>query len=121
MPHHRRVKPHISSTVIPQIAIEPSQRYMQYKIKQWLCRALMAKAQVEKLYVVILASLCKQELTEKQRKALLSCKSLAPGDFAAVRSQFWLEDDISHTTLIEALIREQKSKLDSVGKVMGFK
>ncbi len=76
--------------------------------------------QVEKLYVTILAPLCKQELTEKQRKALLSCKSLAPGDFAAVRSQFWLDDDINHTKLIEALIREQKSKLDSVGKVMGF-
>ncbi len=77
--------------------------------------------QVEKLYASILAPLCGQELTEKQRKALLSCKSLAPGDFAAVRSQFWLDDDINHTKLIEALIREQKSKLDSVSKVMGFK
>ncbi len=77
--------------------------------------------QVEKLYNAILAPLSQEKLTENQKRTLLSCKSLAPGDFAAVRSQFWLEDDTSHAKLIEALVREQKDKLDTAGKVMGFK
>ncbi len=83
--------------------------------------AYAGKEQLEKLYMSILAPSCKQELTSKELNALLACTQLTPGDFAAVRSQFWLDDDISHATLIQALMREQKDKLDNVGKMLGFR
>ncbi len=77
-------------------------------------------AQVEALYASILAPLCANSLTKAEKHALRALTTLAPGDFAAVRSQFWLEDDICHEALIKALHNEQKAKLDNVGKVVGF-
>ncbi len=76
--------------------------------------------QLEHLYSAILAPLCENTWTAKEKSLLLSCKHLTPGDFSAVRLQFWLEDNLTHTTLINALMREQKTKLDGDTKALGF-
>lgn len=78
--------------------------------------------QLRALYQTLLKPLAEGEPTEDFMKRLCAQKCLAPGDFWAVRSQFALEDprEISHEALLEALLREQKLKLEQSSKRVGF-
>ena len=82
-----------------------------------------AKAeQLKTLYGALLAPLVKKRLPENHEAALLGMDMLAPGDFHAVRSQYWLSEpeELSHQTLIHALQQEQKLKLDKQQRRIGF-
>ncbi len=75
--------------------------------------------QVAVLYDNILAPLARgKTLTDLEKVRLTELRYLAPGDFAAVRSQFWLRAETRHQELIDALIKEQNLKLET--KQIGF-
>ncbi len=78
--------------------------------------------QVISLYETILSPLIRGKLSNELRNQLLACKYLTAGDFAAVRSQFWLyeKSELSHTELVSALVKEQTLKLDVESKKIGF-
>lgn len=74
-----------------------------------------AKArQIGALYRKILAPLSLEEIDEAMLEELMRQKCLTPGDFLAVRGQFFLEDakDVRQEDLFRALLREQKLKLE---------
>ncbi len=74
------------------------------------------------LYNSLLAPLAGEPLSETLIPNLQAMRHLTPGDFNAVRSQFWLEEpsEIDHKSLLEHLLNEQKLKLDKVGTRLGF-
>lgn len=80
-------------------------------------------AQLRSLYLTLLAPLAAGETPLAVMEELQRQTRLAPGDFAAVHRQFWLEEagTVSHGDLLNALLREQKLKLEADGKAMGFK
>lgn len=72
------------------------------------------------LYNNILAPLAKDATPSWVLDSLYSHKSLCAGDFNNVRNQLWLEDGITHQHLLDALIREEKLKLEKESKRLGF-
>lgn len=78
--------------------------------------------QLVSLYDLCLAPLCKDKAPDHIYESLRGQKTLAPGDFNAVRSQFWLEEpsDLTHDMLLRALLKEQKLKLEQGAKSVGF-
>ncbi len=78
--------------------------------------------QIISLYETILAPLVKGQIPTNLKNYLLACKFLTAGDFAAVRSQFWLyeKEELTHKEIVEALTKEQNLKLEAVTKKIGF-
>lgn len=80
-----------------------------------------AKAeQIERLYANLLRQLTKEEPDEGVLRELMRQKHLAPGDFMAVKRKMWLEDQPTQAKLLAALLEEQKLKLESGSKSVGF-
>ena len=79
-------------------------------------------AQLEALYASLLAPLVGTPLPAEQKARLVMQKKLTPGDFHAVRMQFWLNQpgSVSHDILLAALLHEQAIKLDTVAQRIGF-
>lgn len=83
------------------------------------------REQVLALYASLLSFMCAEPLPSEQETRLLRLNRLTPGDFYTVRSQydplFVDTSKISHTLLVDALIKEQAlKKLDSETRRMGF-
>lgn len=78
--------------------------------------------QLEALYASLLAPLVGTPLPAEQKARLAMQKKLTPGDFHAVRMQFWLNQSgsVSHDVLLAALLHEQAIKLDTVAQRIGF-
>ena len=78
--------------------------------------------QIMALYSALLAPLAVGELPCVLEQEMCGMKRLAPGDFHAVRSQYWLSErgEVSHEDLILSLKREQEMKLDSEERRAGF-
>lgn len=78
--------------------------------------------QIGILYNSLLRPLAAGEPDSALLGELYAQKCLAPGDFHAVRSQFFLREpeETSHEELVRALLREQRLKLEAAGKAMGF-
>lgn len=78
--------------------------------------------QIGILYNSLLRPLAAGEPASALLEELCAQKCLAPGDFHAVRSQFFLRepDETSHEELVRALLREQKLKLEGESKAIGF-
>ncbi len=124
MSHQRRIKPHISSTITPQIATDPSQRYMQYKIKQWLCRALMSKAQVNSSFFECLAyaqngldgivkalrgvlndkSTCKVISNRKRQGLVEELKTISAQRYNSLLEDIWQEHTALHPVLQDIIL-----------------
>lgn len=79
-------------------------------------------AELRALYNLFLAPLSAQPVEEEIYKLLCVQKTLTPGDFQAVRSQFWLEapENISHKAMLETLLAEEAQKLGEGIKNIGF-
>lgn len=76
--------------------------------------------QLRGLYMALLAPLSSDEPDESVLELVSRQKHLAPGDFHSVRSQLWLEDNVSHKQLTRCLLREQLLKLEKESKKVGF-
>ena len=78
--------------------------------------------QLNALYSSLLTPLAGTPLPTELKVRLDAQKKLTPGDFHAVRMQFWLNEvgSVSHDTLLAALLHEQDIKLDSVAQRIGF-
>lgn len=78
--------------------------------------------QLDALYSSLLAPLAGTPLPAELKVRLDAQKKLTPGDFHAVRMQFWLNElgSVSHDTLLAALLHEQAIKLDTVAQRIGF-
>jgi SpoVK/Ycf46/Vps4 family AAA+-type ATPase len=78
--------------------------------------------QIGALYASLLAPLVKSKLKPEEDRELRAMSRLAPGDFHAVRSQYWLAEPeaFSHKELLNALRSEQKMKLDGTERQIGF-
>lgn len=78
--------------------------------------------QLRALYDAILRPLAAGDPCPALLEKLAAQDRLAPGDFNAVRIQFWLEEpaQVSHEDLIEALCREQRLKAPTAGRRVGF-
>lgn len=82
-----------------------------------------AKAsQIQELYKTILEPLSNESMPEELMLALCKEKNLTPGDFHAVRMQFWLDDpnSVHNADMVSALHRECNMKLESNIKCIGF-
>lgn len=82
--------------------------------------AYAGPAQIRRLYQKLLQPLAGSEPDEALLDYLCRQKTLAPGDFKAVRQRMWLHDQPTHTMLVEALLLEVKLKLEQESKTMGF-
>lgn len=93
-------------------------RRFSFKIPFGYARAV----QLEALYASLLAPLVGTPLPAEQKARLAMQKKLTPGDFHAVRMQFWLNQSgsVSHDVLLAALLHEQAIKLDTVAQRIGF-
>ena len=80
--------------------------------------------QVQALYAGLLHPLCAVPLPPELENELLQMRSLTPGDFHAVRSQyasfFGHEEAPTHQRLIAALKREQRLKVEQGIRHIGF-
>ncbi|MBQ7738109.1 MAG: ATP-binding protein [Desulfovibrionaceae bacterium] len=78
--------------------------------------------QLSALYLKMLAPLSNQPTPPEILLRLQNQKMLAPGDFTAVHRQFWMKDPatVEHNALLDALISEQKLKLEKEAKRLGF-
>jgi SpoVK/Ycf46/Vps4 family AAA+-type ATPase len=78
--------------------------------------------QIVALYEKLLAPLAGSNLSPELERELKGMPRLAPGDFHAVKSQFWLAEqgEVSHEELVKALIREGAMKLDREDRKIGF-
>ena len=78
--------------------------------------------QLNALYSSLLAPLVGTPLPAELKVKLDAQKKLTPGDFHAVRMQFWLNEpgSVGHDTLLAALLHEQSIKLDTVAQRIGF-
>jgi hypothetical protein len=61
-------------------------------------------------------------MSDEDKKNLSSLTHLTPGDFRAVRNQYWLAkpEEVGHEQLIGALVAEQDTKLDGCERRIGF-
>lgn len=78
------------------------------------------KEQLKELYKSQLMPLVGCEPAQDEMDLLLRQKYLTPGDFTAVRLKTWLDEKITHNGLIQALIEEQRCKLEGTAKNLGF-
>jgi hypothetical protein len=78
--------------------------------------------QIRALYASLLAPLAVRDLYPEEEQALRFMTRLTPGDFHAVRSQYWLNDlkSVNTPELLERLKHEQRIKLDKNQNRMGF-
>lgn len=78
--------------------------------------------QLEALYANQLAPLVGTSLPVGLKGMLITQQKLTPGDFHAVRMQFWLNapGSVTHDDLLAALLHEQANKLDTVAQRIGF-
>lgn len=78
--------------------------------------------QLRALYASLLSPLAKGALSLELERKLNACANLVPGDFHAVRSQYWLAEPSSHSheDLVGALLNEQRMKLDVRTRRIGF-
>jgi SpoVK/Ycf46/Vps4 family AAA+-type ATPase len=78
--------------------------------------------QVMALYAALLAPLTGKSLQPEEERELRDMTRLTPGDFHAVKSQYWLADrgSISPAELLGSLRHEQSMKLDKANKRIGF-
>ena len=78
--------------------------------------------QLETLYMKLLAPLVDDVPDKVIWEKLMKQRFLTPGDFSVVRNQFKLEDEgsFSHMDMLNALLQEQKLKLDADTKRIGF-
>jgi SpoVK/Ycf46/Vps4 family AAA+-type ATPase len=78
--------------------------------------------QAEALYELLLAPIAAGRMSDNARMRLSSLPRLTPGDFHAVRNQYWLLNprEVTHEQLIDALIAEQNAKLEDSGRRIGF-
>ncbi|MDR3357249.1 MAG: AAA family ATPase [Desulfovibrio sp.] len=78
--------------------------------------------QIRALYASLLAPLAGRDLHPEEEKILCSMTRLTPGDFHAVRSQYWLEEpaSVDIPELLERLKHEQNIKLDKNQSRIGF-
>lgn len=92
----------------------------RFSMKVEFCHA--KPQQIRELYKSILAPLAAGKMDEALLERLCANKCLAPGDFKAVRAQFFLLDpeEVSHEDLVRALEHEQALKLGGDGKTVGF-
>lgn len=82
--------------------------------------AYAGASQLRGLYTAILAPLCSEEPDESVLELVARQKHLTPGDFRSVRSQLWLEDNVTHEQISQCLLREQLLKLEKESKKVGF-
>lgn len=98
-------------------ALDPAaMRRFSYKVE--FVYATPEKA--ERLYARLLASLAELPLSEEQTRRLRGMKNLAPGDFAAVRKQYFLDAPVEPGTLLDALDAERRLKLEGESSTLGF-
>ena len=78
--------------------------------------------QLEALYQALLDPLACEKTPPLVMDTLKRQTKLAPGDFATVHRQFWLQEpeQITHKALLDSLLKEQKMKLEAGAKKMGF-
>ena len=78
--------------------------------------------QLQALYNALLAPLARGRISGNLERQLAACANLAPGDFHAVRGQYWLTEPgtLSHGELVAALLREQTMKLKKNTRKIGF-
>jgi DNA polymerase III delta prime subunit len=78
--------------------------------------------QVDALYGSLLAPLAPGRLPARLRERLLGLTRLAPGDFNAVRSKYWLSEpgEVTHERLVRDLADEQSLKLERLNRRVGF-
>lgn len=78
--------------------------------------------QIKVLYASILEPLSMDKPISIEYGELMRQKCLTPGDFYAVKMRYWLmpKNSVSHRMLIDALIREQRLKSETLAKSMGF-
>jgi AAA+ superfamily predicted ATPase len=78
--------------------------------------------QLTALYASLLAPLVNKPLTREGELLLRGMKRLTPGDFYAVKAQYWLnkQGTVETCELLERLRHEQYVKLDSRNGKMGF-
>lgn len=93
-------------------------RRFSYKIEFTYAKA----QQLRLLYSHILQPLVGSDPDETFLKRLCARKTLTPGDFHTVRMQYWLEDSdaLTHELLLQALIKEERLKLEQSGQQLGF-
>lgn len=106
----------VCTTNFRQLLDEASMRRFPQKVEF----AYAGPGQIRALYSGILAPLAQEPVDDALIVELTRQKRLAPGDFLAVRGQFFLADpqDVRHEDMIRALLREQKLKLEE--KNIGF-
>jgi len=93
-------------------------RRFSFKVRFTYAGAEQAAA----LYSTLLAPLATGCLPNALERELRGMTRLTPGDFHAVRSQFWLADsgEVSHEELVRSLMREQEMKHDREARSIGF-
>jgi SpoVK/Ycf46/Vps4 family AAA+-type ATPase len=74
------------------------------------------------LYKTPLAPLVEGKLPKHIEEKLSCMRHLTPGDFHAVKSQYWLAErgETTHEQLLEALASEERLKLDRQARRVGF-
>ncbi len=86
--------------------------------------AYAGQEQVLALYNRLLAHICAAPLSPELEKSLVRLDRLTPGDFHAVRSQYdplFIDvSKVSHTVLIDALMKEQALKTEQTTRHIGF-
>ena len=92
----------------------------RFSLKVEFCYA--GPSQLRALYASLLAPLLGEEPDAALLDELCRQRSLAPGDFHAVRMQYRLKarHSFGHEALVRALLAEQRMKLESAAKRVGF-
>lgn len=92
----------------------------RFSFKVQFCYA--GPTQLRALYQSVLAPFVATEPDAMLLEELCRQKGLAPGDFHAVRMQHWLKpkNSFGHKALLNALLAEQRMKLESTAKSIGF-
>ncbi|MBD5646127.1 MAG: ATP-binding protein [Desulfovibrio sp.] len=92
----------------------------RFSLKVEFCYA--GPSQVRALYAAVLQPLVDGEPAAALMDELCREKALAPGDFHAVRMQYRLRPrgSFGHGELVRALLAEQRMKLESTAKRVGF-
>jgi SpoVK/Ycf46/Vps4 family AAA+-type ATPase len=78
--------------------------------------------QTTALYKALLAPLADGKLPKCAEEELSRMRHLTPGDFHAVKSQYWLAErgETTHEQLLETLAAEERLKLDRQARRVGF-
>lgn len=108
----------VCTTNFREVLDNASMRRFTHKVEFCYARP----AQIKILYDRILAPLTEKPLSEELERKLCAQKFLTPGDFSATRSRFWLDSpgDVKPEALVNALIEEQRLKLEGSSSSVGF-